>query len=88
MQEMIYLQDGTLPLESGLPQGYRGIILKGAVAAHIQTPTEMAIIQHFQRAEFAIHLGIYKFIRLVNCILQPPAFNTSTLLALKTGFSF
>jgi|SRR5450432_576429 len=78
------LQDGSsFSLQAGLPPGYRGIVLQGAASASLQTSSELIVLQHFIRADFAIQLGIYKFLHLVRSILRPPAFPTGSLLVMR-----
>jgi AraC-like DNA-binding protein len=84
MQLIFDLQDGSsFSLQAGLPPGYRGIILQGAVYASLQTSSELIVLQHFVRTDFAIQLGIYKFLHFVRSILRPPPFSTGSLLVLR-----
>jgi AraC-like DNA-binding protein len=88
MQPLFEIQNGrSISLQAGLPAGYRGIILQGAVSASIQTSSEMIVLQNFIRTDFAIQLGIYKFLNLVRSILRPPPFPTVSLLALKNDLN-
>jgi len=87
MQPIFKLQDGgNIPLSVGLPPGYRGIILHGAESVSFQNSSDLIVQQNFQRADFAIRLGIYKFFRVVRSILEPPAFSTGATLTLKQDF--
>ena len=87
MQPIFKLQDGgNIPLSDGLPPGYRGYILNGAESFSFQNSTDLIVLQNFQRADFAIRLGIYKFLRIVKSILEPPAFSTGATLTLKQDF--
>jgi AraC-like DNA-binding protein len=84
MQPFVNLQNGDgFPLDNGLPPGYRGIILQGSEAVYGQSSLGRVVLQHFQRTDFSIQLGIYKFLHLVQCVLRRPAFPTGALLALK-----
>jgi AraC-like DNA-binding protein len=86
MQPIVNLQNGDgFPLENGLPPGYRGIILQGAEAVSGQSSLGRVVLQHFQRADFSIQFGIYKFLHLVQCALRRPPFPTGSLLALKSN---
>jgi AraC-like DNA-binding protein len=87
MQPIFKLQDGgNIPLSFGLPPGYRGFILQGAESFSFQSSSDLIVQQNFQRADFAIRLGIYKFFRIVKSILEPPAFSTGATLTLKQDF--
>jgi AraC-like DNA-binding protein len=84
MKLIFDLQDGSsFPLHDGLPPGYQGIILQGSLSASLKTSSELIILQHFIRTDFAIQLGIYKFLHLVHSILTPPAFPIGSLLVLR-----
>ena len=88
MQLIFEMQDGrSVSLQAGLPSGYRGIILQGAVSASAQTASEMIVLQNFIREDFAIQLGIYKFLDFVRSILRPPPFPTGSLLVLKNDLN-
>ncbi len=86
MEEILDLRDdNSFPLRPGLPEGYRGLILRGAISASGRSASGIVIMQNFERADFAIQLGIYKFLHLVSCFLKPPAFQTGSFLALKNN---
>ncbi len=86
MEEIFDLRDdSSFPLRPGLPDGYRGLILRGAISVSGQTGSGTVIMQNFERADFAIQLGIYKFLHLVSCFLRPPSFQTGSFLALKNN---
>src|ERR1700712_4001811 len=88
MQPIFKLQDGgNILLSDGLPPGYRGIILQGAEVASFQNTSDLIVLQNFQRHDFAIRLGIYKFLRIVKSVLEPPAFTTGATLTLKQDFT-
>ncbi len=85
MQEIIDLRnEHSFLFQPGLPKGYKGLILKGAIAISHQTPSGSIVLQHFQRTDFAIQLSVFHFLRLVHCFLRPPVFPTTSILALKT----
>ncbi|MDP9042338.1 MAG: hypothetical protein M3N30_10185 [Bacteroidota bacterium] len=87
MQEFINLYDGgSFPLKPGLPADFRGHVLQGSKAASAQTSLGLVVLQDYQRTNFAIRLGIYKFLRLVRSVFQPPVFPTGSFLALKNDF--
>ena len=87
MQPIFKLQDGAnIPLSVGLPTGYRGFILHGAESFSFQNSSDLIVLQNFQRADFAIRLSIYKFLRIVKSILEPPAFSIGATLTLKQDF--
>jgi AraC-like DNA-binding protein len=88
MQAIFKMQDGRLiPLERGLPSDYRGIIIKGAETFSFQDASALIIHQNYQRADFAIKLSIYRFLRIVKSILEPPAFRTGATLSLRASFN-
>jgi len=47
----------------------------------------MIVLQNFIRGDFAIQLGIYKFLNFVRSILRPPPFPTGSLLILKNDLN-
>jgi len=50
MQVIFEMQDGrSISLQAGLPTGYRGIILQGAVSASVHTASEMIPSRNFRR---------------------------------------
>jgi AraC-like DNA-binding protein len=84
MQEILDLRDGrSFPLAAGLPPGYGGIILKGALVSSGQTGSGLVVLQNFQRTGFAVRLGIYKFIHLVHCFLKPLTYPTASTISLR-----
>ena len=88
MQLIFKLQNGGyIPLSNGLPSGYNGVNLHGAESVFFQNASDLIILQTFQRAGFAIRLGIYKFLRVVKGILEPPPFSTGATLTLSQDFT-
>jgi AraC-like DNA-binding protein len=88
MHLLFEIQNGrSISLQAGLPAGYRGIILQGAISASIQTSSEMIVLQNFIRTDFAIQFGIYKFLHFVRSILRPPPFPIGSLLVLKNDLN-
>ncbi|HSZ33188.1 MAG TPA: AraC family transcriptional regulator [Puia sp.] len=86
MEEILDLRDDhSFPLRPGLPDGYRGFILRGAISVSGQTASGTVVMQNLKYSDFAIQLGIYKFLHLVSCFLRPPAFQTGSFLALKNN---
>jgi AraC-like DNA-binding protein len=85
MQEILDLRkEDSFPLKAGLPADYRGIILQGSVSFSGETPSGLIVLQNFQRPGFSIRLGIYKFLRVVHCFLQPPLFPSGSIHSLKS----
>ncbi len=70
-------------LQPGLPADYQGLILQDSKALYAQTTSGLIVLQTFERADFAIQFGIYKFLEVVQCILRPPIFDIGSLLSLK-----
>jgi AraC-like DNA-binding protein len=84
MQVIFNLQDGDhIPMKDGLPEGFRGNILQGAMASHAQTAVGMVVLQNYHAPEFSIQLGIFRFFNLVRSIFYPPDFPIGSLLSLK-----
>jgi AraC-like DNA-binding protein len=80
------LDEDSYPLQDGLPAGYRGLIFHGATQLSFQTKSGMVVFQEFRQADFAIHLGVYKFLHMIRCILRPQGFSIGSFLALKNNF--
>jgi AraC-like DNA-binding protein len=70
-------------LQPGLPENYQGLILQDSKSFYAQTSSGLIVLQTFERGDFAIQYGIYKFLEVVQCILQPPIFAIGSLLAVK-----
>lgn len=88
MEAKFNMQDGNhFPLQNGLPEGFRGIILQGALASHAHNASGLVILQNYQRPDFTIQLGIFKFFYLVRSVLHPPEFPIVSLLSLKNDLN-
>jgi hypothetical protein len=58
------LAGGTnLEFESGLPIGYTGSVIKGATVQFCKTPVADLVIQEFAGDQYALRLGIGKFLK-------------------------
>ena len=85
MQEILDLRkEDSFPLKAGLPPDYRGLVLQGSEPYSGQTASGLIVLQNFQRPGFSIQLGVYKFLRLVHCFLQPPFFPACSTHSLKS----
>jgi AraC-like DNA-binding protein len=88
MEANFNMQDGNrLPLQNGLPEGFRGTILQGALASHFHNASGLVILQNYQRPDFTIQLGIFKFFYLVRSVLHTPEFPIVSLLSLKNDMN-
>ncbi len=88
MEANFNMQDGNhFPLQNGLPEGFRGIILQGALASHVESASGLVILQNYQRPDFTIQLGIFKFFYLVRSVLHPPEFPIVSLFLLKNDLN-
>jgi AraC-like DNA-binding protein len=84
MQLIFNLQDGNhIPMKDGLPDGFRGNVLQGAMASHAQNALGTVVLQNYHAPQFSIQLGIFKFFNLVRSIFYPPDFPIGCLLCLK-----
>ncbi len=85
MQTVFDLRDNEY-FQNGLPDGYRGIILQGAIASFAKSASGLVVLQNFSQSDFSIQLSIFKFLHLVRSILRPPVFAIGPILALKNNF--
>jgi AraC family transcriptional activator of pyochelin receptor len=89
MEANFNTQDGNhLPLQNGLPEGFRGNVLQGALASHAENASGLVILQNYQRTDFTIQLGIFKFIYLVKSVLHPPELPIVSILSLKNDLKY
>jgi AraC-like DNA-binding protein len=88
MQIIFNIQDGNhFPLQNGLPEGFRGNVLQGAMASHAHNASGLVILQNYHHPDFTIQLGIFKFFYLVRSVLHPPEFPIVSLLSLKNNMN-
>ena len=84
MQEIFDLRDiDSFPLQPGLPKAYSGVHLRNSIAVSGRTSAGLVVLQNFERTDFAIQLGIYRFIHMVRCFLTPPVFPVTSILTVK-----
>ena len=88
MESKFNMQDGNqFPLQNGLPKGFRGIVLQGALASHAENALGLVVLQNYKQTNFTIQLGIFKFFYLVQSVLHPPEFSIVSFLSLKNDLN-